>query len=352
MLGFRIATNDTSTNFAEIRALRTNRVNSADTDLVFTTFTGGTAGVTEKMRIRDDGLVGINETTLSAQLHVKSGATTRVPLIVDTLASHTALLQDWLANGNPRARIDVNGIIRLSGVANISTQNNSFIDTSTTGTIISRNQATSDPALIVNLANASATGNIQLWQKAGVAQSWVNGLGEFVTNAILNKTSFQNSLITLGDTGTSIVRDVNDANLALRINKNQGTGKITSFQFGGVEKAYVEIDGDIFNTNGTYGTISDLRLKENIVDARDYTEDLMKLRVVKYSLKEDKQDKPTHLGFIAQEVEEVFPNLVETTMTEELEDMKAIKMSVLIPMLVKTIQEQQKQIDELKAKIG
>jgi hypothetical protein len=78
----------------------------------------------------------------------------------------------------------------------------------------------------------------------------------------------------------------------------------------------------------------------------------MKLRVVKYSLKEDKQDKPTHLGFIAQEVEEVFPNLVETTMTEELEDMKAIKMSVLIPMLVKTIQEQQKQIDELKAKIG
>jgi hypothetical protein len=303
------------------------------------------------MLIRDDGLVGINETTLSAQLQVKSGATNRTPLIVDTILNHTATLQEWRVNNGLRSYIDLSGSMRSPNLSNVNSTTNAIVNVSDNGTIISRNVADTNPALRVNLANASATGNIQLWQKEGVAQSWVNGLGEFVTGAILNKTSFQNSLITLGNTGTSIVRDVDDANLALKINKNQGTGKITSFQFGGVEKAYVEIDGDIFNTNGTYGTISDLRLKENIVDARDYTEDLMKLRVVKYSLKEDKQDKPTHLGFIAQEVEEVFPNLVETTMTEELEDTKAIKMSVLIPMLVKTIQEQEKRIKELEARL-
>jgi hypothetical protein len=275
-----------------------------------------------------------------------------VPLIVDTLASHTANLQEWYLNTSLRARINNDGFLGLqSGVFNLTSSNNSLISLATTGTTISRNIADTNPALITNLANASATGNIQVWQKAGTAQSWVNGLGEVVTGAILNKASFQNALITLGDTGTTIARDVNDANIALTINKNAGTGKISSWQFAGVEKAYVEIDGDIFNTNGTYGTISDERLKENIVDARDYTEDLMKLRVVKYSFKEDKKDKPTHLGFIAQEVEEVFPNLVETTQTKELEDMKAIKMSVLIPMLVKIIQEQEKRIKDLEEKL-
>jgi hypothetical protein len=41
-----------------------------------------------------------------------------------------------------------------------------------TGTIIQRNVADTNPALIVNLANASATGNIQVWQKAGSEHVW------------------------------------------------------------------------------------------------------------------------------------------------------------------------------------
>jgi hypothetical protein len=76
----------------------------------------------------------------------------------------------------------------------------------------------------------------------------------------------------------------------------------------------------------------------------------MKLNVVKYSFKADKSDKPTHLGFIAQEVEEVFPSMVETKKTKDLANQKAIKMSVLIPMLVKTIQELNKRIEELEKK--
>jgi hypothetical protein len=44
--------------------------------------------------LRNGSSVGIGETTPTAQLQVKSGATNRVPLIVDTLASHAADLQD------------------------------------------------------------------------------------------------------------------------------------------------------------------------------------------------------------------------------------------------------------------
>jgi len=74
------------------------------------------------------------------------------------------------------------------------------------------------------------------------------------------------------------------------------------------------------------------------------------LRVVKYSLKKDQEQEATKLGFIAQEVEQVFPNMVQTTETDEIKDLKSIKMSVLIPMLVKTIQELNKRIEELEKK--
>jgi hypothetical protein len=104
-------------------------------------------------------------------------------------------------------------------------------------------------------------------------------------------------------------------------------------------------NGNIQNVNGVYGTISDLRLKENISDARNYLTDLLKLRVVKYSLKEEASSVANKLGFIAQEVEQVFPAMVDT---DPNDGNKGIKTSVLIPMLVKAIQELSAEVNALK----
>jgi hypothetical protein len=330
MLGFRISTSELADNIAEIRAVRTNRAVGSDTDLRL--FTHSNNNLLEAMRIRDDGLVGINETTPTGQLVVKSGAIDRIGLIVTTTATsgHTANIAVFSANGLDRIFFENNGNIRSRiGISNFTSANNSYVNTDANGTIISRNINDTNPALIVNLANASASANIQVWQKAGVAKATIKNTGgaTFSGDVYINA----NLAIDIEDTGVSNAIDVQD---------------------GGTPLLYVETDGDVYNQNGTYGTISDVRLKENVIDARNYTEDLMKLRVVKYSFKKDEETKPTHLGFIAQEVEQVFPNLVETRKTKELEDMKAIKMSVLIPMLVKTIQEQQKQIDDLIKKVG
>ena len=105
-------------------------------------------------------------------------------------------------------------------------------------------------------------------------------------------------------------------------------------------------NGSVNNSTGTYGTISDLRLKENISDARNYLADLLKLRVVKYSLKSEQSAVATKLGFVAQEVEQVFPTLVETNG----DDVKSIKTSILIPMLLKAIQELTARVQTLEAK--
>jgi hypothetical protein len=246
VLGFRIATSEVAVNLAEIRGLRTNRDSSADTDLTFLTSSGG-SNPTEKMRIRDDGLVGINETSPSAQLQVKSGATNRIPLIVDTLNNHTALLQDWRKNGVSVARITDAGFFQSNqgygstgtfGLYFTTNANSASVNVLTTGTVISRNIADSNPALITNIANASSTANVQVWQKATSALLAVGNDG-----SLINPTA-ANSKLSLTSTGALIERNINDAEVALKINQQQGTGKIASFQFGGVEKSYIDKDGN------------------------------------------------------------------------------------------------------------
>ena len=61
-----------------------------------------------------------------------------------------------------------------------------------------------------------------------------------------------------------------------------------------------------------------------------------------------KKDKTKDIGFIAEEVEKVFPNLVSY---EENEEINGIQYSKLTTVLVKALQQQQEQIDELKKEI-
>ena len=100
--------------------------------------------------------------------------------------------------------------------------------------------------------------------------------------------------------------------------------------------------------NGTYATISDERFKKNIETTRNgYLEDICKLRVVKYNWKTDDDSAKKELGLIAQEVEQVFAGLVDSTETN-----KMIKYGVLVPMLLKAIQELKAEVDSLKAQIN
>jgi hypothetical protein len=130
----------------------------------------------------------------------------------------------------------------------------------------------------------------------------------------------------------------------------------TSIAFNGSDTVEIAVGGSsalqaktagTYNATGVYGTISDSRIKENIVPARNYLGDLCKLKVVNYNLKNNKNK---HLGFVAQDVEAVLPGLIETAPSKEfnLADLKSIKTSVLIPMLVQAIQELKAEVDSLK----
>jgi hypothetical protein len=258
--------NATDTNFAGIEFFNTDESSAGpnvagfiearayDTlgrgaDLVFgTTPSTGSEGqrAIERLRILNTGLVGINETTPTAQLQVKSGATTRVPLVVDSLTSHNTNLQEWRINGATAiARIDLFGGGRLPYVGNITSLNNSLIDFLTNGTVISRNIADTNPALIVNLANAGATGNIVNFQKAGTNQAFISGNGYLRSQGVGNITNSDNALLITATTGSTIYRNIADANPALIVNQQSATstGNIVSFQKAGSNLSTIANNG-------------------------------------------------------------------------------------------------------------
>lgn len=96
-------------------------------------------------------------------------------------------------------------------------------------------------------------------------------------------------------------------------------------------------------------TDSDKRLKDRIVDLDYGLAEVLTLRPVSYHLKQD-ESKQTHLGFIAQEVESIVPEIIRQTSDEK--HMRSMSYSELIPVLIKATQEQQiiieKQANELQ----
>ena len=145
-----------------------------------------------------------------------------------------------------------------------------------------------------------------------------------------------------------------------------------------VDRLRIASNGNVTNTNGSYGAISDAKLKENIEDASPKLDDLMKVKVRNYNLIGDDKKQ---IGVIAQELEEVFPAMIDES--EDFEEVevpqvdeegneilneegevqtskqrvskgtttKSVKYSVFVPMLIKAMQEQQEQIKSLTEQV-
>jgi hypothetical protein len=136
----------------------------------------------------------------------------------------------------------------------------------------------------------------------------------------------------------------------------------------------IESNGDFQSATNSYGSLSDERLK-TIEPARDYLADLQKLEVKNFRLtsnfvptqvtvtddegnetteehptegafvERDEADySPKQLGLIAQQVEEHIPGLVK----EDDYGVKALRYSVLVPMLLQAVQTLTARIETLE----
>jgi len=126
----------------------------------------------------------------------------------------------------------------------------------------------------------------------------------------------------------------------------------------------VQHDGDVvsagnitaFGASGNFLNVSDKRLKKNIHTISESLDRILELRPTEFVWKEN--DRPD-IGFIAQEVEKIIPEIVETSKgfldthidDESQDDVKTVSYSKLTPYLVDTIQELTKRIEELEKKV-
>ena len=106
-------------------------------------------------------------------------------------------------------------------------------------------------------------------------------------------------------------------------------------------------DGDVQNHDNSYGSTSDRRLKENIVDARPALPELEKLRMREFSWISDGLDTADLCGVIAQEVLEAGGYYGGHFIKENGEGYYSAYYSQLVPMLVKAVQELNAKIEAL-----
>jgi len=136
--------------------------------------------------------------------------------------------------------------------------------------------------------------------------------------------------------------------LAIRIGGSilASTNRFIVFQDGG-GNAVGGISGNV--TGGvTYGSLSDRRLKQNIRPFENGLDLVKKIGVHEYELKTHPKEK--QIGFVAQELFKVFPQVVSGTPESPIETPMTVDYGKVTPILVKAIQELEIENAELKQK--
>jgi len=119
-------------------------------------------------------------------------------------------------------------------------------------------------------------------------------------------------------------------------------------------------NGDLY-IDGSYLTYSDNRLKKNQKPLSYGLAELMKLKPKSYTrfsgsvengkVKLEKNSQRKEIGLVAQEVLDIIPEAVNEP-TDEANSFYGMDYNKLIPVMIKAIQEQQEQIDELKKAVS
>ena len=249
-------------------------------------------------------------------------------------------LSDGVATGLAGA-----GMTATSGVLNVI---------ASTGITANADNITTNDSQIVHDSLSGFVANEHI-DHSGVtltAGSGLNGGGDITTNRTFAVDAAQTVITSLLATDIKIGED-NETKIDFETADtiNFYTNNVHEFQMtsGGTFHA----DADVVAYSSTVA--SDEKLKTNINDTKYGLSDILKLRGVDFNWKEKFEGK-RDVGFIAQEVQEIIPELVkevDTIGTKQGEEGGGTHLTVdyakVVPILVESIRELKKEIDDLKS---
>ena len=147
---------------------------------------------------------------------------------------------------------------------------------------------------------------------------------------------------------------------------NDTSHYLLRFETTGGNRFYAYANGNVVNTNNSYGAVSDCNEKCCIADARSYWDDYKNVQFRKFRWKCDNVNDPNvtnSMGVIAQEIEQIWPSIIDCTAIHVPQShgdilctaagnacvRKAMKYSVLNVIGGKVLQEAVNRIESLEA---
>jgi Chaperone of endosialidase len=263
---------------------------------------------TERVRITNTGNVGIGTSTFNATYPEK--------LIVDAGST-----------GNTNYQNVIVGKGNTNSYAQLNIQNGSAGTAASSDVVATANNGSETTNFIDMGINGGGNTSTGVLGGANTAYLYATG-SDFV---IGNSTNAKDLVFytTASSTSTERMRLTSAGHLVPGANNSYNLGS-SSLRW-----------ATIYSQNAL--NTSDARLKKNIRGLRYGLSTVMKMHPVQYNWKEGSDTEG--IGFLAQDLRKVIPEVV---VGDEKKETLAVNYIELIPVLVSAIQEQQKQIDDLK----
>jgi Chaperone of endosialidase len=276
---------------------------------------------TNSLVVDNIGRIGLRTATPVLDIHMATSNTPGMRFEQNSSGGFSAQTWDMAGNEANFFIRDVTGGSRLPFRIRPGAPTSS-IDIAATGNV---GIGTASPSVRLHLSE-TAEPIVRLAKSGGTAQSW-----------------------DIGNDGTTFyVKDVTGTVVPLKI---ENTAPDNSLYIGA---------SNIYIKNAILPSASlpsDLRLKTNIANFGNAIDLIQKLRPKTFNYDITKFpdlgfEKELQYGLIAQEVEQTLPTLVRNTQFPNKQQFKTVNYTGLVPILIKAMQEQQSEIEQLKAKLS
>ena len=163
-------------------------------------------------------------------------------------------------------------------------------------------------------------------------------------NTVLNPASGFSNQTGMGWDKSTGELQIASSTTVLELGRHSSTGTIFSCRYGSMQKASIDTSGNM-SLAGTLSESSSIAIKENVETYSPSLENISKMRPVRFNKKKSKKKE---VGLVAEELAEMFPELVETDKDGKP---SGVNYSRAVAVLLHGFKELYKEVKELKEKI-